>query len=281
MAAEDARRLLAAPLGWRGGVLELALHPDASPQAVAAWAEAASTPVDTFVVPEVRFRELLAVVYADPLPPRFCALLGQLMGAERARRRARAVPPPAVPAPPVDTGPSLRPRPVPPPETEIEIVEEPSAPKPAPPDLDTLLRQAKTSPWPDEVVRAIGQIAELRAPAAVPVLIDLIGDDRRPVAEAAQSGLRTLARQDFGDSRRGWLGWWQKARNRHRMEWLLDALGHKRADVRLAAAQELQAATGVYFGYHFDLPERDREEARRRWADWWRTTGKAKFTGTP
>jgi hypothetical protein len=32
--------------------------------------------------------------------------------------------------------------------------------------------------------------------------------------------------------------------------------------------------TGAYFGYHFDLPERDREEARRRWSHWWQTSGK-------
>jgi hypothetical protein len=120
----------------------------------------------------------------------------------------------------------------------------------------------------------------MRVPAAVPLLIELIADDRRAVADAARIALRTLTRQDFGDSRRAWVGWWQKARTRHRMEWLLEALAHKRADLRLAAAEELQAATGVYFGYHFDLPERDRDEARRRWTEWWHTTGKALFTGS-
>jgi hypothetical protein len=120
--AADARRLLAAPLGRRDQALEMALHPDADRAAVAAWAEAATVTVDAFVVPEVRFRELLAVVYAQPLPPRFCALLGRLMGAERARRRAQAVAPGPAPAPTIDTA-SLRPRPAPPPEPDIEIVE--------------------------------------------------------------------------------------------------------------------------------------------------------------
>jgi hypothetical protein len=269
MATSDARRLRAAPLGRRDGVLELALHPDADRAAVAAWAEAGGARIEPFVVPEVRFHELLAVIYAEALPARYCALLGRMVGAEWARRRAGAIPRP-VPAPPVDTGPSPRP---PPAEYEIDIVEE------AAPDLDSLLRQTRAS-GQGEALDAIGSLVEMRVPAAVPLLIELIADDRRAVADAARTALHTLTRQDFGDSRRAWVGWWQKARTRHRMEWLLEALAHKRADLRLAAAEELQAATGVYFGYHFDLPERDRDEARRRWADWWRTTGKEQFTGS-
>jgi Type II secretion system (T2SS), protein E, N-terminal domain len=305
MAAADAHRLRAAPLGRRPGGVELALHPDADRTAVAAWAEAATVNALAFAVPEVRFQELLTAVYAEPLPPRFCTLLGRLMGAAPARRRARALaPPPAPGPPPVDTGPSLRPRPRPAlasarafaaghaiapapepapqprPEPEIEpeidIVEE--APVP-PPDLEGLLRQARESRDPEEALRAIAGLAELRAAVAVPLLIDLVADDRRAVAEAARAALRTVTRQDFADSRRGWLGWWHRASGRHRMEWLLEALGHKRADLRLAAAEELQATTGVYVGYHFDLPERDRDEARRRWTEWWHTIGKARFAG--
>ena len=32
--------------------------------------------------------------------------------------------------------------------------------------------------------------------------------------------------------------------------------------------------TSESFGYHFDLPKREREEARQRWVDWWQRTGR-------
>jgi hypothetical protein len=94
------------------------------------------------------------------------------------------------------------------------------------------------------------------------------------LAKEAHAALVTLARQDFGKGARGWQSWWDKAQHRSRTDWLFEALGHKRSDLRLAASEELHAMTGAYFGYHFDLPERDREEARRRWSHWWQTGGK-------
>jgi hypothetical protein len=288
----DAQRLRVVPLGRDDGQLELVLHPDADAAAVAAWAQAAGVAVTAFVVPEVRYRELLAVVYGAQIPPRFCVLLGRLMGSARARERARAKAPVVAP-PVVDTGPLLT-RPPPPrePEPEIDVEVEPPPPKgPTPEELAAAkaarereleahlaaLSSARAAP---DITRAIAALVERREPRAVPGLIDRLGAERA-VSQAAQAALVTLTRQDFGDSRRLWLGWWQKARARHRMEWLLEALGHKRGDLRLAASEELQAATGVYFGYHFDLPERDREEARRRWTEWWQTVGKAQAARGP
>ena len=39
---------------------------------------------------------------------------------------------------------------------------------------------------------------------------------------------------------------------------------------------ELRALTGEYFGYHFDLPRREREQARSRWQAWWYESGRAR-----
>jgi hypothetical protein len=39
----------------------------------------------------------------------------------------------------------------------------------------------------------------------------------------------------------------------------------------MTAAAELRKKTGQYFGYHYDLPKREREEARERWLTWWRS----------
>jgi hypothetical protein len=285
MPAAEARRLSAAPFGRKDGTVELALHPEADAEAVAAWAESAGVAVSCHVVPEVRFRELLAVLYGEVVPPRFVAILGRLMGADRTRQRAAPlVAAPAPAPPPVETGPLLRPRPRPPappprpepePEPEIEIVEEP--PPPPAEQLERLLAAARAEDA-GAATAAISALAERRAPEAVPLLIERLGV-RGPVGTAAAAALVAITAQDFGEVQRRWLGWWEKAQHRSRTEWLFEALAHKRSDLRLAASQELQAATGVYFGYHFDLPERDREEARRRWMDWWHTATRARTSG--
>jgi hypothetical protein len=153
------------------------------------------------------------------------------------------------------------------PEPDIEIVEDWPPPEPS----EALLEVA-ASDQPVSAREAIEALAERREVRAVPLLIERLGDGR--LGEAAHAALVTLARQDFGQAARAWRSWWEKARHRSRTEWLFEALGHKRSDLRLAASEELQAMTGAYFGYHFDLPERDREEARRRWSHWWQTSNK-------
>jgi len=57
------------------------------------------------------------------------------------------------------------------------------------------------------------------------------------------------------------------------MEWLFEGLAHKSPEIRFAASEELRLVTGEYFGYHFDLPRRERDEARERWHAWWRSKG--------
>jgi hypothetical protein len=299
MPAEDARRLSAAPLGRKDGVLELALHPEADADAITAWADTAGLRIACFVVPEVRYRELMAGVYGDVIAPRFVSVLARLMGAVGARQRSGPVPqvtPP--PRPLVDTmalsarprpkpalpvalppaviikppEPKPKPQPEPEPDLDIEITEDFSPPEPP----DHLLDQARSAS-PAVATRAFAALADRREPQAVPLLIARLADGE--VAAAAHVALVTLTRQDFGKAGRGWLAWWGKAQQRPRVEWLFEALSHKRSDLRLAAAEELQALTGVYFGYHFDLPERDREEARRRWSQWWHTAGKSAAGG--
>jgi hypothetical protein len=281
MSAADARRLSAAPFGRAEGVLELALHPEADADAIVAWADTTGLAVACFVVLEVRFRELMAVLYGDAVSPRHVSVLARLMGAVGARQRSGPVPqvtPP--PRPLVDTmalGPRPKPAPTPPPiiprfepepepEPDIEIVEEAPGPGPA----EGMLQAAASSDL-TRARAAFAALAERREVRAVPILIRGLGGK---LAKEAHAALVTLARQDFGKGARGWQSWWDKAQHRSRTEWLFEALGHRRSDLRLAASEELQAMTGTYFGYHFDLPERDREEARRRWAHWWQTTSK-------
>ena len=63
---------------------------------------------------------------------------------------------------------------------------------------------------------------------------------------------------------------------RDRIEWLFEGLAHKEPQIRASSEDELRKLTGEYFGYHFDLPRREREQARSRWQAWWYESGRAR-----
>ena len=48
---------------------------------------------------------------------------------------------------------------------------------------------------------------------------------------------------------------------------------HKEPRIRASSEDELRKLTGEYFGYHYDLPRREREQARERWQKWWYESG--------
>ena len=121
---------------------------------------------------------------------------------------------------------------------------------------------------------------ELRDPKAVPRLIELLKHREPRVADAAHRALVVVTKQDFDRSRWRWRAWWDKNRSRHRVEWMLEGLAHKAPEVRLSASEELKRLTSEYFGYHFDLPKREREEARRKWIAWWEQVGRKRFAQT-
>ena len=104
----------------------------------------------------------------------------------------------------------------------------------------------------------------------MPRLIELVKHPDVPVVAGARHALLEITKQDFGNSRWRWRSWWERHRGEPRLEWLLEGLGHAEPEARESASEELRALSTESFGYHFDLPKREREEARRRWIDWWR-----------
>ncbi len=146
-------------------------------------------------------------------------------------------------------------------------------------DLGTALaraRRALHSTDPEVVAAAAAAITEL---GDVDSVSDLMGAIERGdrAAEHARRALVTLTAQDFGTSERKWRKWYDTARDRHRIEWLIDGLGHKEDAIREAAINDLRRLTGEYFGYHHDLPRRDRDAAAQRWTQWWRDAGSRRF----
>jgi hypothetical protein len=51
--------------------------------------------------------------------------------------------------------------------------------------------------------------------------------------------------------------------------------------LREAAAAELKETTKVYFGYYANLPRAEREQAYRRYRNWWEEEGQRRFEGRP
>jgi hypothetical protein len=127
-------------------------------------------------------------------------------------------------------------------------------------------------PGPDPIRQRMAAEAagRLRDAASVLRLIELLKHDDAALARTAHAALIDITKQDFGTSRWRWRGWWERHGEEPRLEWLLEGLAHAEADVRKSAADELRAHSPQSFGYEFDAPKREREEARRRWVDWFR-----------
>jgi hypothetical protein len=119
-------------------------------------------------------------------------------------------------------------------------------------------------------------LGELRDVAAVPDLMATTERDHT-TAEEARRALVQITKQDFGTKSKKWRSWWEKNHERPRLEWMLDGLAHPADEVRHSASDELKRLTGEYFGYHYDLPKREREEARAKWLKWWEEIGKRRF----
>ena len=117
---------------------------------------------------------------------------------------------------------------------------------------------------------ALRALAELRDKDAVPAIAELVEAGDPEVAKAAHAALvqltcDTMARMQREPVDRSP----QLALTVDGLQSLLEALAHRNPELRLQASSELYEISGEYFGYHYDLPERDREEARQRWIAWW------------
>jgi hypothetical protein len=137
-------------------------------------------------------------------------------------------------------------------------------------------RHALHSDDPERVGAAASAIAELADTGAMSDLIDTVGRDGKR-GEHVRRALIALTKQDHGTSERKWHKWWDEHKKKHRIEWLIEGLGHKDAAIRHSAAEDLRKLTGEYFGFHHDLPKKEREISQARWAQWWNETGRRRF----
>jgi len=141
-------------------------------------------------------------------------------------------------------------------------------------------RRAVHSTDPDIVAAATAAMTALGDVDAIPDLIGVLERADRG-GEHARRALVALTAQDFGTSERKWRKWYDGARRRHRVEWLIEGLTHKEDAIREAAIHTLRRLTGEYFGYHHDLPRKERDTAAERWLAWWRDAGHRRFSIGP
>jgi hypothetical protein len=137
-------------------------------------------------------------------------------------------------------------------------------------------RRAIHASDPESVVAATAAVIELGDVEAVSDLIGVIERGDR-ASDHVRKALVALTAQDFGNSERKWRKWYEGSRKLHRIQWLIEGLGHKEEAIREASINDLRRLTGEYFGYHHDLPRKERELAAERWAAWWQETGQRRF----
>ncbi len=148
--------------------------------------------------------------------------------------------------------------------------------------LAARLRDDLTNAPSERASAAATALGELRDPAAVPMLIARLGEHDAALTAAVRAALVEITKQDLGTGTRRWRTWWTRHQDDERIDWLFDGLSHKAAEIRYSSSDDLRLLTGQYFGYHFDLPKREREEARARWESWWlENRGRRETAPTP
>lgn len=120
-------------------------------------------------------------------------------------------------------------------------------------------------------------LADLRDSEAIPALLSGLTDGDPSVRSLSHRALVVLARQDFREDTRGWRDWWETAAGRHRIEWLIEALVHEDSSIRHEAGEELKKLSGIFVGYYFNLPRRERERAQQQYREWWEREGRSRF----
>ncbi|HVR63332.1 MAG TPA: hypothetical protein VMU50_15635 [Polyangia bacterium] len=121
----------------------------------------------------------------------------------------------------------------------------------------------------ERAIPAARSLGELRDPLAVPVLINRLGEHDARLTAAVRAVLVDITKQDLGTGARRWRTWWTHHQSDERIDWLFAGLSHGAPEIRYSSSEDLRDLTGQYFGYHYDLPKREREEARVRWEAWW------------
>jgi hypothetical protein len=245
-------RCRAVPVGRKDGALQILCGEPVARAELAAASAALGIPFTLYVAPEIWLAAVQQAVFDRPMAPRLVRLFARVVGAQPVRRWQASYAPEIAPEPPA----------------AIERLA-PRAPAPVSPPPPPPARSAAQTPppppaaWPKPAAPPFDK-------AAIPDLIERLEMADDPLA--AQEALVAITKQDLGPKPKRWAAWWAQHQDDDRVDWLFEGLSHTTTEIRAASEEELRALTGQYFGYHFDLPRREREAARARWQSWWSET---------
>ncbi len=116
---------------------------------------------------------------------------------------------------------------------------------------------------------AITALGTVRDVASLPRLIDILADPEPQTRSAAIASLCSITGQHFGAADARWRAWYADNGERHRIDWMLDSLGHGDVAVRRWAADELMRITGQRFPFPAAGEPAERAAAIDRWRAWW------------
>ena len=255
-------RARAVPVGVREGALQILCGEPLARGELDAASERLGVPFQLYIVPEVRLAAVRQAIFSQPMPPRLLRLFARVAGAEPVRRWQTAHHKKVK----VDE------------KLGVEVLPRPSAPAmPAAPAAEA----KSDGPQLPPLAAAAGAPPAAAPPRKLepvnkPQVVKLIGALYGRDAEKAREELIAITKQDFGTKARRWEAWWAKHQDDDRVEWLFEGLASKEPQIRASSESELRHLTGEYFGYHYDLPRREREQARSRWQAWWDESGRAR-----
>jgi hypothetical protein len=246
--ASWSERARAVPVGVRNGALQMLCGEPLVRTELDAASERLGVPFQLYIVPEVRLAAVRQAIFDRPMPPRLLRVFARVAGAEPVRRWQTAHLKPVK----VDE------------KRGVEVLpaqQRRAAPAPAG-------EAAKTESAP----AAVKKLEPVNKSEVAKLIARLSGKD----GGKAREELVAITKQDFGTKARRWEAWWEKHQDDDRAEWLFEGLAHKEPQIRASSEDELRKLTGEYFGYHYDLPRRERELARSRWQSWWYESGRAR-----
>ncbi len=121
-------------------------------------------------------------------------------------------------------------------------------------------------------------IGQLRVVSAVETLIAMLDSVDTNLVERCHRALVRIAFEDFGFSAPKWSVWFEKNGMRHRAEWAIDSILHRKEAIRNAAISEIPQIVGdVVEWSNGPMDHKRRMDLQSRLRDWWMREGRALF----
>ncbi|MCP4679555.1 MAG: hypothetical protein GY854_29505 [Deltaproteobacteria bacterium] len=121
-------------------------------------------------------------------------------------------------------------------------------------------------------------LGELREHSAVGIVAEMLASVDTVLVERCHRALIKITYTDFGFSAERWGAWWRKNRQRHPIEWAIDAVAHPKELIRNAAYKKLRSTARDALDWPLGpLNHKQRLDLQKKLRMWWSREGKALF----